>query len=155
MSLKKKRKNFSDINPLFYAISFRKEVIKRNLKDFFSKEKFAVRIEKEKLPDIVSSHSSNMFKNNTDQSVQLFVWCENGQLKAELRSEEEFLWKYELVEEDHHFRKNGDKYYRNSRIYRNTVEKATERLVERKLVWNNRSMVMYDYDLIPEELIRE
>ena len=96
-----------------------------------------------------------MFKNNTDQSVQLFVWCENGQLKAELRSEEEFPWKYELVEEDHHFRKNGDKYYRNSRIYRNTVEKATERLVERKLVWNNRSMVMYDYDLIPEELIRE
>ena len=78
MSLKKKRRNFSDINPLFYAISFRKEVIKRNLKDFFSKEKFAVRIEKEKLPNIVSSHSSNMFKNNTDQSVQLFVWCEDG-----------------------------------------------------------------------------
>mgnify|MGYP003585565005 CR=1 FL=1 len=279
MSLKKKRRNFSDINPLFYAISFHKEVIKRNLKDFFSKEKFASRIEKEKLPNIVSSHSSNIirkgkgidpvlqenkavnlklassringvvirpgetfsfwkmvgkatrkkgykegriisgnklkpgvggglcnlgntinwlilhspmeitelhthsdaldpsaernripfssgtsvsynyidyrFKNNTDQSVQLFVWCEDGQLKAELRSEEEFPWKYELVEEDHHFRKNGDKYYRNSRIYRNTVEKATERLMDRKLVWNNRSMVMYDYDLIPEELIRE
>lgn len=57
-----KKKNFCDINPFFYAISFRKEVIKRHIKDFFSKEKLAKTIGKEKLTNIVSSHSSNLIK---------------------------------------------------------------------------------------------
>lgn len=277
--LKRKRRNFCDINPLFYSISLHKEIIKRNLKDFFSKEKFAKTRSKEKLPNLVSNHSSNIirkgkgidpklqenkainlelasnringilirpgevfsfwktvgkatkkkgykagrvisknklkpgiggglcnlgntinwlvlhspleivelhthsdaldpsaeknripfssgtsvsynyidyrFKNNSNQNIQLFVWCEAGKLKAELRSEAEFPLKYELVEENHHFRKKGDKYYRSSKIYRNTIEKSTENLLSKELIWDNNSMVMYDYDLIPKELIRD
>ena len=38
---KRKRRNFCDINPFFYAISLHKEITKRKLKDFLSKEKFA------------------------------------------------------------------------------------------------------------------
>lgn len=277
--LKRKRRNFCDINPLFYSISLHKEIIKRNLKDFFSKEKFAKTRSKEKLPNLVSNHSSNIirkgkgidpklqenkainlelasnringilirpgevfsfwktvgkatkkkgykagrvisknklkpgiggglcnlgntinwlvlhspleivelhthsdaldpsaeknripfssgtsvsynyidyrFKNNSNQNIQLFVWCEAGKLKAELRSEAEFPLKYELVEENHHFRKKGDKYYRSSKIYRNAIEKSTENLLSKELIWDNNSMVMYDYDLIPKELIRD
>ena len=276
---KRKRRNFCDINPLFYSISLHKEITKRNLKDFFSKEKFAKVKRKEKLPNLVSSHSSNIirkgkgidpklqenkainlelasnringilicpgeifsfwkivgkatkkkgykegrvisknkikpgvggglcnlgntinwlvlhspleivelhthsdaldpsaeknrvpfssgtsvsynyidyrFKNNSDQNIQLFVWCEDGKLEAELRSEREFPLKYELVEEEHHFRKKGDKYYRSSKIYRNAIEKSTEKLLSKELIWDNNSMVMYDYDLIPKELIKK
>ena len=276
---KKKRRNFCDINPLFYSISLHKEITKRNLKDFFSKEKFAKVKRKEKLPNLVSSHSSNIirkgkgidpklqenkainlelasnringilicpgeifsfwkivgkatkkkgykegriisknkikpgvggglcnlgntinwlvlhspleivelhthsdaldpsaeknrvpfssgtsvsynyidyrFKNNSDQNIQLFVWCEDGKLEAELRSEREFPLKYELVEEEHHFRKKGDKYYRSSKIYRNAIEKSTEKLLSKELIWDNNSMVMYDYDLIPKKLIKK
>ena len=276
---KRKRRNFCDINPLFYSISLHKEITKRNLKDFFSKEKFAKVKRKEKLPNLVSSHSSNIirkgkgidpklqenkainlelasnringilicpgeifsfwkivgkatkkkgykegriisknkikpgvggglcnlgntinwlvlhspleivelhthsdaldpsaeknrvpfssgtsvsynyidyrFKNNSDQNIQLFVWCEDGKLEAELRSEREFPLKYELVEEEHHFRKKGDKYYRSSKIYRNAIEKSTEKLLSKELIWDNNSMVMYDYDLIPKKLIKK
>ena len=94
------------------------------------------------------------FKNNTDQNVQLLLWCDDEKLYGELRSEKEIPFKYELVEENHHFEKEGDKYYRISQIYRNTIEKKTGDIIEKELIWDNHSMVMFDYDLIPKELIK-
>lgn len=94
------------------------------------------------------------FKNNTDQDIQLLVWCEDGKLHGELRSQKEFPWSYELIEEDHHFQKEGDKYYRISKIYRNTIERITGDILDKKLIWDNHSIVMYDYDLIPKNQIR-
>ncbi len=95
------------------------------------------------------------FCNNTDQAVQLLVWCENETLYAELRSEREYPWSYQLVEEDHHFAKEGNKYYRISKIYKETIEKATGQVIRRDLVLDNHSEVMYDYNLIPKDQIRE
>lgn len=94
------------------------------------------------------------FKNNTDQDIQLLVWCDDEKLYGELRSEKEFPWSYKLVEEDHHFQKEGDKYYRVSKIYRVTSDKLTENVLDKELIWDNHSVVMYDYDLIPKEQIK-
>lgn len=94
------------------------------------------------------------FKNNTDQDVQLLLWCDESKLYGELRSEYEFPYSYEIVEEDHHFQKEGDKYYRVSKIYRNTIQKSTKKILNKELIWDNHSMVMFDYNLIPKEEIR-
>lgn len=91
------------------------------------------------------------FKNNTDQAFQLLIWRENEQLCAELRSENPIEYAYRLVEEGHHFQKEGEKYYRVSKIYKETLDKETQKPVRRELVLDNHSEVMYDYDLIPEE----
>ena len=48
------------------------------------------------------------FKNNTDQDFSLFTWCENEYLFAELRCNKELQFEYELVEEDRHFKKEGN-----------------------------------------------
>ena len=95
------------------------------------------------------------FKNNTDQNLQLCIWCEGEMLHAELRSERDFPWRYELVEEDHHFRKEKEKYYRISRIYKVTIDKESGEILKKELVLDNHSEVMYDYDLIPKDMIRE
>lgn len=95
------------------------------------------------------------FQNNTDQDVQLLVWCEDGKLHGEIRSLREYPWQYQLVEEDHHFKKEGEKFYRNSRIYQQKLDRADGRVLEQKLVLKNHSEVMYDYDLIPADQIRE
>jgi vancomycin resistance protein VanW len=268
---------FCDINPTCYAISLEKEICKRHIQNLTCKEKFAKTFKDDKLPNIVSSHDSNLikrgkgidpvlqenkatnimlackamngiiihpgevfsfwklvgnttkrkgykdgrviignklkpgrggglcnlantihllilhspldvtefhkhsdalapdegkrvpfssgtsvsynnidyrFKNNTSQNIQLLVWCDNNRLYAELRSEQEFPWTYELVEEDHHFKKEGEKYYRNSKIYRNRIERSTGNTLEKELILNNHSEVMFDYSLIPQELIR-
>jgi len=95
------------------------------------------------------------FKNITDQKVQLLVWCEGEILHAELRSERSFPHCYRLVEENHHFKKEGDKYYRISKIYKETYDGPTNETIERKLVLDNHSEVLYDYDLIPKDQIRD
>ncbi|MDD6312127.1 MAG: VanW family protein [Firmicutes bacterium] len=274
----KKKRNFCDINPFCYAVSMKKNILKRKATDLFGKDKFAKGKSAEKLPNVVSEHSSVIikkgkgiditlqenkavnikiasaeingtvihpgevfsfwrtvgdatkrkgykdgrvitkdgikpgmggglcnlgntvnllvlhspleivelhkhsdalapdegkrvpfsagtsicynyidyrFRNNTDQDVQLLVWCENGRLCGELRSRTEFPYSYELVEEDHHFRKEGDSYYRVSKIYRQVTEKATGNIIAKELIWDNHSLVMFDPELIPGELLRE
>lgn len=94
------------------------------------------------------------FKNNTNQDVQILLWCDDEKLYGELRSEQEFPCKYELIEENHHFEKENDKYYRVSKIYRKTIEKETGNIKNKELIWDNHSLVMFDYNLIPKEQIR-
>lgn len=94
------------------------------------------------------------FKNNTNQDVQIILWCDEEKLYGELRSENEFPYRYELIEENHHFSKKDEKMYRISQIYRNTIDKKDNSIVDKELIWDNHSLVMFDYDLIPKELIK-
>ena len=95
------------------------------------------------------------FKNTTDQDVQLFLWCEDDILYAELRSETDFPYRYRLVEEDHHFKKEENKYYRVSKIYKEISDAVTGNVVKKELILDNHSEVMYEYTLIPKDQIRE
>lgn len=103
---------------------------------------------------ICYNHIDYRFKNTTDQDVQLLVWCEGEILHAQLRSERAFAYSYKLVEEDHHFKKEGKKYYRNSRIYREITDRESGEFIRKELILNNHSEVMFDHKLIPKELIR-
>ena len=95
------------------------------------------------------------FRNDTSQPVQLLAWCDGDDLKAELRTTVDYPTTYRLAEEDHHFhQEDNGKYYRCSRIYRETIDRATGQVTDRRLQWNNHSEVMFDYSLIPKELIR-
>lgn len=93
------------------------------------------------------------FKNTTDQDVQLLTWIENGEVCGELRSEREFPYRYKLVEENHHFKKEGDKYYRISKVYRIIIDRKTNQQIRKELILDNHSEVLYDYNLIPKEEI--
>lgn len=94
------------------------------------------------------------FRNDTNQTFQICAWCEDNQLFAQLRAEEELPERYELVEQNHHFHKEGDKYYRISKIYRHIIDKQSGDVVAKRLVLDNHSEVLFDYNLIPKELIR-
>lgn len=94
------------------------------------------------------------FKNNTDQDVQILVWCENGELCGELRSEREFPCRYKLVEENHHFKKEDEEYFRISQVYRIVIDRLTNEELYKELILDNHSKVLYDYSLIPQDQIR-
>lgn len=103
---------------------------------------------------VTNNYVDYRFKNNTDQDVQIIVWVENGELCGELRSEREYPFRYKLVEENHHFVKEGDNYYRVSQVYRIVIDRLINEEIDKELVLDNHSLVMYDYDLIPKEQIR-
>lgn len=95
------------------------------------------------------------FKNNTDQDFQLLIWFDEERMYGELCCEREIPLAYEIVEEDHHFEKEGEDYYRVSKIYRDVKDKSTGAFVRRDLIWDNRSKVMFDPSEIPADQIRE
>ena len=94
------------------------------------------------------------FLNNTDQDIQILVWVENGELCGELRSEREFPFRYRLSEEDHHYAKEDGIFYRISKVYKLSIDRNTKEVVNKELILSNHSEVMYDYDLIPKDQIR-
>ena len=95
------------------------------------------------------------FKNQTESDVQLVAVCEGDNLKIELRSDCDFPYEYRITEEDHHFHKEGNgEFYRKGKIYRETIDKKTGKVVDKELKRNNRSRVMYDHSLIPQDQIR-
>lgn len=96
------------------------------------------------------------FKNTTQVSVQLRLWMDEEFLYGEIRGEEPLQQKYRILEEDHCFTKDEHgEYYRNSRVYRLTLDRATKEIVEKELVLRNHSKVMYDYSMIPIDQIRD
>lgn len=95
------------------------------------------------------------FVNHTNQDVQLLVWVSDGFLHGELRSERPFPCTYELNEEDHHFRiEDNGKYYRISKIYKDTKDASSGEKIGHELIWDNHSEVMFPVELIPKEMIR-
>ena len=93
-------------------------------------------------------------RNDTDQDFQLLVWVADESLHAELRSARDIPISYEITEEGHHFQKEGAKYYRVSRIYRDSYDKATGKLLEHRLIRDNHSEVMFDPSQIPAEALQ-
>lgn len=57
-----KKKLFCERGPMAYALSVRKQILMRHLKNLRSKEKFANKKEESLLPVVVTAHSSNMIK---------------------------------------------------------------------------------------------
>lgn len=95
------------------------------------------------------------FRNDTDRPIQICTWCEGDNLNAALCTTQEFPYSYCLTEEDHHFHQEADgRFFRNSLIYRETIDRATGQIVSRELNWKNHSEVMFDYALIPKDQIR-
>ena len=95
------------------------------------------------------------FKNNTDQTFQILINVRDEKLFAELRSERDLAFSYEITEEGHHFSRENNKLYRVSKIYRDTIDKKTRKVINHKLIRDNHSEVMFDYSLIPQELIKD
>lgn len=94
------------------------------------------------------------FKNNTKQNIELLLWVDDEYLCGELRSEKEFPNRYKLIEEDHHYKMENGKYYRNSKVYKVTINKKSNKEIAKDLILDNHSQVMYDYELIPKDEIR-
>ena len=103
---------------------------------------------------ILYNYLDYRFKNTTDQDMQLVVWVEDECLCGELRTTKPLPYSYRLVEENHHFHKEGDDYYRISQVYKITTDKETKEVVSKELILDNHSCVLYDHRLIPKDEIR-
>lgn len=95
------------------------------------------------------------FKNTTDCPVQIRIWQDDTMIYGEIRGTKPIDYKYKLIEEDSHFAMEDGIFYRNSKVYRIKTDLKTKKVIKKELILDNHSRVMYDYDLIPKDQIRE
>ena len=69
--MKKKKKLFCEISPTTYAISLKKEILKRHIKNLMGSEKYATRHDETPLPVVVHAVSGNMIKRGPGIDPQL------------------------------------------------------------------------------------
>ena len=95
------------------------------------------------------------FKNTTAYPIQIRVWLDDTFLYGEIRCNEPLDKKYKIIEEDNHYAQDEDGlFYRNSKVYRIIMDKITNKEINKELILDNHSKVMYDYSLITENEIR-
>ncbi len=90
------------------------------------------------------------FKNITNQTFQLRLWCDETYLNGELRAEYPLTEKYHIRCEEEFFVREGDAWYRHNKVYRTRIVKATGKpTVPLELIKVSRAQVMYDEKFIP------
>ena len=94
------------------------------------------------------------FKNTLSEPVQLLVWVDKGVLYGELRGNTPPKYRYVIREEEHHFKKEGEDFFRCSKIYRDIFDRESGELLRYELILTNHSKVMYDHSLIPKGEIK-
>lgn len=83
------------------------------------------------------------FRNPTDQTLQLLVWVEDTHLCGEIRAETMPPLSYHVFESDHHIEQLGEQRLRCNRIWQRRVDRRSGVTVDERLLYANRSLVMY------------
>ena len=118
-------------------ITFDEIILKYNL--LFSKE-----IDEELISKIINENNYYELLNSCIKNIS-----------KRLRSEKEIPYRYKLEELNHHFKlENDGKYYRISQVYRIVIDRKTNKEIKKELILDNHSEVMYDYNLIPTDEIK-
>ena len=92
------------------------------------------------------------FKNNTQQTFQLFIDTDDRYLNAELRAEVPLSVKYHIESRNEYFSRENGSIFRNSEIWRQCIDKISGSIIEENLLKTNHARVMYDEKYITGEI---
>ncbi len=93
-------------------------------------------------------------KNNTNNTFQLIISTSETHLRGELRAIEPLEHSYHIMEEDQHFVKDGNDFYRRNKVYRQVIDKKTGSIIEKQLIVESNAKILYDTEFIDKDLIR-
>jgi len=93
--------------------------------------------------------------NHTAHTFQFIVYTNETYLCGELRVSEAQPCAYHIIEEDAHFVRRGEDYFRRNRIFQQVVDKVTGNEQRRTLLKQSHAKVLYDAQFIDPALLRE
>ncbi|MBS1700051.1 MAG: VanW family protein [Armatimonadetes bacterium] len=82
-------------------------------------------------------------RNPHDFPVRISLVIEDGNLKGQIQAPTDPSWRYQVVERDHHFSKEGDVWVRQNRICRQKVSPEGQILGEEEVL-RNHGRCLYD-----------
>lgn len=93
---------------------------------------------------IVYNYLDYRFCNNTSNTYQLVVYTDGEYLRGELRAAGPQPVSFHIHAEDEYFSDEGGVVYRNGKVYRDTIDKASGSRLKTDLIRTNHARVMYD-----------
>jgi len=100
---------------------------------------------------IVYNYLDYRFKNNTNTNFQIIVYTTETHLCGELRASKTLRHSYHIVEEDKHFVKVGEDFYRRNKIYKRIIDKRTGTEISKNLIKESNAKVLYSVDFTDAE----
>ena len=104
---------------------------------------------------ILYNYLDYQVSNHTEHAFQFIVYTDDTYLCGELRSDACLPCAYHIVEEDAHFVRQGESYYRRNRIFQQVVDKVTGNELRRTLIKESNARVLYDAKFIHPDLLRD
>ncbi len=92
-------------------------------------------------------------KNETENTYQLRLRVDDEYLRGELRAMQKLPHTFHIHAENEFFSRENGIVYRNGEVYRDTIDRATGKTVDSRLIRTNHARVMYDCP--PDMVIRE
>ena len=102
---------------------------------------------------IVYNYLDYRFKNNTNSTFQIITYTTDEHLYGELRVSSPQDFDYRICEEDAHFIKVGNDYYRKNKIVRQVLDKHTGNELKREIIRQSHAKVMYDEKYINPDMV--
>ncbi len=93
---------------------------------------------------IVYNYLDYRFRNLTSNTYQLIVYTDGEYLRGELRAEKPQPMSFHIHAEDEYFSEEEGVVYRNGKVYRDTIDRATGLRLKTELLRVNHARVMYD-----------
>lgn len=93
---------------------------------------------------IMYNYLDYRFKNNTDTTYQLITYTTDTHLCGELRANKDSNIKYHVKCINEFFSMENNIVYRNNKIIRYCIDKATGKVIRCELIKTNHAKVMYD-----------
>lgn len=85
------------------------------------------------------------FRNDTDMDFEIRVWVDDRFLRGEIYASQQPQVSYSIVERDHRFLYNqkSGKHYRENKLFQQTIDRRTGKLLSDTLVCENHSEMKY------------
>lgn len=96
---------------------------------------------------ILYNYLDYRFLNDTEAVYQLITYTSGEYLCGEMRCERQQEFKYHIKVRDEYFSKEPDGTYRNGKVYRTKIDRATGNTVNEELIKVNHARVMYEIDI--------
>ena len=103
---------------------------------------------------IMYNYLDYRFKNNTNFTFQIIVYTTETHLCGELRASDVLPLSYHILEEDAHFTKIDEVYYRRNTIVKKVIDKHTGNETNRTIIKKSNAKVLYDEEFINKDLLR-
>lgn len=103
---------------------------------------------------IMYNYFDYRFKNNSQNTYQLFLHTDEKYLYAQIRCDNENKISYHISSLNEHFEEHNNEVFRVGKVIRQAVDKKTGNIIKTEVIKENFAKILYDKKYVEDKIIR-